>query len=80
MVQSSDINNCMVYNCPNCGAPMRNLTGGRICEYCGTEHSFMSDTPFFSFVKLCNPSELTDLPLVSTATVTISAGTWNRRW
>ena len=25
-----------VINCPNCGAPVRHLTGGDICEYCGS--------------------------------------------
>ena len=23
-------------NCPNCGAPLRHLTSGDICEYCGS--------------------------------------------
>ena len=26
----------MIINCPNCGAPVRHLTGGDICEYCGS--------------------------------------------
>lgn len=26
----------MVINCPNCGAPVRHLTDGDICEYCGS--------------------------------------------
>ena len=29
----------MIINCPNCGAPVRHLTGGDICEYCGTSFS-----------------------------------------
>ena len=35
-----------VINCPNCGAPVRHLTGGDICEYCGT--SFPLYTPFYA--------------------------------
>lgn len=41
-----------VINCPNCRAPVRHLTGGDICEYCGTTFCVSSRLNVYADLEL----------------------------